>query len=285
MSISVAIIHYGYKDYLKTNLEISSKFNNIYLIGDKSLEKLGNIKNVNFINIEKYDKLINNKYYDNFINYSSNYKNFEWLCFKRVFILKLFLEDNKIDKIFHMDSDNILLYNINDYKFKKDIAYCLSKNYHKNRMSCSIHCSLLNVNFCNKFTELYEDIYINKLKSHLIKNKIKYHLKNKIFVNGGICDMTLYYLLNSEKIIDVENLLKPNDEYVFINNINNGEGDTNKNQYLMINKIIKLFKNKKNKKLFILDNINKKYHFIFNIHFQGCAKKLLNKNLVKYLFQ
>ena len=53
--IPVLIIHEGYKEYLKINLEITGKNNKIYLIGDKSVEHLGNIKNVTFVNIDKYN--------------------------------------------------------------------------------------------------------------------------------------------------------------------------------------------------------------------------------------
>ena len=41
--INCVLVHKGYKPYLKYNLEITSKNNKIYLIGDKSLEKLQNI--------------------------------------------------------------------------------------------------------------------------------------------------------------------------------------------------------------------------------------------------
>ena len=54
-------------------------------------------------------------------------------------IKKLNTTIKNIDKIFHIDSDNILLKNINKYIFEKEIAYCIVKNHHKERMSNSIH--------------------------------------------------------------------------------------------------------------------------------------------------
>ena len=42
--ISCVLVHKGYKPYLKYNLEITSKNNKIYLIGDKSLEKITKYK-------------------------------------------------------------------------------------------------------------------------------------------------------------------------------------------------------------------------------------------------
>ena len=56
--LAVIIVHIGYKDYLRCNLEITGKNNKVYLIGDKSVEHLGNLPNVTFINIDNY---VNNK--------------------------------------------------------------------------------------------------------------------------------------------------------------------------------------------------------------------------------
>ena len=282
--IAVIIVHIGYKDYLRCNLEITGKNNKLYLIGDRSVEHLGNLPNVTFINIDKY---VNNikilKYKKSYINYSSNNAEYEWFCFCRVFIIKLFLEEYNLQNIFHIDSDNILLKNINDYIFEKKLAYCIVKNYHANRMSNSIHNGLLTQNFCNKFEELYNDIYVNKNKFYLIKDKVDYHKINP----GGICDMTFYYLLQNNKIIDVENLLNfkyvNGKETVFMNNVNNGEGPDNKEQYVMKNGIINFVKSKDGKYNIICDKINNKLIDLFNIHFQGGAKRLLNDNLKNYI--
>ena len=90
-NISIVIIHTGYQDYLKHNLEITSLNNNIYLIGDQSIKHLEQINNVTFINIEKYRNLdLIKKCKAYFKNYSSNSPEFEWLCFERVFILNIF---------------------------------------------------------------------------------------------------------------------------------------------------------------------------------------------------
>ena len=286
--IPVLIIHEGYKEYLKINLEITGKNNKIYLIGDKSLQHLGNIKNVTFVNIDKYNNNLQIiQYANNFINYSSNSKLFEFSCFKRVFILKLFMNEYNFDKVFHIDSDNILLKNINEYVFSKDIAYVSNKNWHKNRMSNSIHSGLLDKKFILEFEKLYEDIYINKSKLYLIKEKINYHTKNNNFVNGGISDMTLYYLLKEEKIIEVENLIQKkvinNKKVVFINNVSNGEGPNSKEQYQLENNIIKIIKSSNEEDNYIYDKINKEFLVLMNIHFQGEMKRFMNKNLKKFL--
>ena len=94
--INCVIIHKGYQPYLKYNLEISSKNNYVYLIGDDSLEFLGSkFKNVEFINIQNFENsknLIHLK--EHFKNFNSNSYDFEWFCFARVFMINDFLEQN-----------------------------------------------------------------------------------------------------------------------------------------------------------------------------------------------
>jgi hypothetical protein len=116
--IPAVIIHVGYKEYLKVNLQITGVNNKIYLIGDNSVKNLEQLKNVTFVDINKYRNIpIITQSKDSYINYSSNDKNFEWICFERVFILKFFMEEFNINHIFHIDSDNILLHDINNFPF------------------------------------------------------------------------------------------------------------------------------------------------------------------------
>jgi hypothetical protein len=283
-NIPVVIIHRTYKEYLKINLEITGKNNKIYLIGDDQVKHLENLHNVTFIDIEKYIHIpLIKECQKSFINYSSNNDNLEWICFERVFILKFFMQEYKLESIFHSDSDNILLSNINDYPFEKNIAYCMAKNYHINRMSNSIHCGLLNKDFCDKFIQLYQDLYVNKNKFHLIQDKIKYHTsENGQYVGGGICDMTLYYILQNENIIEVQNLLLPKNNIVFINNINIGEGYESKEQYELMNNVISI--RFMNHKFLIKDKIHDKELQLFNIHFQGIGKRLLNEQFKTMFF-
>ena len=284
MTLPTVIIHQGYKDYLKVNLEITGIQNKIYLIGDDTVEHLGQLRNVTFVNINKYINLsLLSEARDSFVNYSSNSETFEWRCYERVFILKYFMEEFNLDRVFHIDSDNILLYDINNYPFDKEIAYCLCNNYHTHRMSNSIHAALINPTFCEKFIELFDDLYNNKSKFYLIEDKVKFHkhATEDKYINGGICDMTLYYILAHEKIIDVENLLEPKDGVVFVNNINNGEGYEKKEQYRTENKLLEV--TFKNYQCTIYDQINDETLNLFNIHFQGAAKIFMTEELKEKL--
>ena len=200
------------------------------------------------------------------------------------------MEEYNLEKIFHLDSDCILFKDINEYPFTSEVAYQYGLNSKSTDMADSIHNSLLNINFCNEFEKLYEKIYIEKDIS-LIKDKINYHYNKflNIYTRGGICDMTFYYILRKNKIIDVQDLGKPvvinGKESVFINNINNGEGPENKNQYKLkfpfFNTTIDIKKGENKNDYYIYDNINKKNINILNIHYQGSSKKFLNKDLKK----
>ena len=284
--LPIVIVHKGYKDYLKYNLEITSQNNKIYLIGDNSLKTLESFENVKFIEIDKY--LDNNKiklFSNNFTNYSTNNKEYELFCFLRILIIKLFMEEYKLEKVFHLDSDNILFYNIADYPFEKEIAYQFGYNKNKFSMTDSIHNGLINMDFCKQFEKLYEQIYITKEKYSYIQGKIDYH-NRKIFSGGGICDMTFYYIMRKNKLVDVQDLCRPKiingKKYIFIDNVNNGMDVESKHKYVTSNNYI-LIKKDENNQPYVIDKKSKEKYNIFNIHFQGGSKKLLNQNLINNL--
>ena len=275
--IPCVIVHRGFQPYLKFNLEITSKNNKVFLIGDESVSNLASISdNIEFVNIDQYEtrnRIINLKKY--FVNYSSQPQATEWMSFERVFIIHDFLLERNYKQIFHLDSDNVLLKNINDFKFDYSNAYCIPSFQDNYRMDSSIHCGLLDKNFFIEFEKLYNDLYITKNKFHLIEKKINYHKSNNI--RGGICDMTLYFLLQNLKKINPQNLMQPlkskdGEEFVFINNFNMAEGFYDFNNFEMRRKKIKLYNGSS-----VNDLINMKKIKIANIHFQGGSKKYLNR--------
>jgi len=279
MSISCIIIHEGYKEYVKNNLEITGKYNKIYLVGDKSMEELGKLNNVVFLNISKYNELEEIKNLKEcFKNFSTNDSEYEWRCFKRVFIIEKILEEFNLENLFHLDSDCILINNINNYKFQKEIAYCICNNFRNPyRMCGSIHCGLLNKLFCSEFRKLYCDIFDNKTKFKLIDSKIYYHRKYR--KKGGICDMTLYWLLWVNKIVEIQNLLEigetiEGNKCIFTNLYMSGEGFRDENQFIMKEKCLEIMEKK-----FIKDIKTKELYQLFNIHFQGGSKKFLSSDL------
>ena len=197
------------------------------------------------------------------------------MCFERVFIIHDFILERNYKQIFHLDSDNVLLKNINDFKFDNTNAYCIPSFQDNYRMDSSIHCGLLDKEFFLEFEKLYSDIYITKNKFYLIEKKISYHKKYNI--RGGITDMTLYYLIQKLEKIKSQNLMQPlkskdDEEFVFINNFNLAEGFYDFNNFEMRRKKIKLYNGNS-----VNDLINLKIIKIANIHFQGTSKKYLNR--------
>jgi hypothetical protein len=275
--IPCVIVHRGFKPYLKYNLEITSKNNKVFLIGDESVSNLASISdNIEFVNIEEYEtrkRIIDLK--NNFVNYNTQPQDIEWMNFERVFIIHDFLLERNYKQIFHLDSDNVLLKNINDFKFDYTNAYCIPSFQENYRMDSSIHCGLLDKEFFLEFENLYSDLYITKNKFYLIEKKIGYHKKNNI--RGGITDMTLYYLIQKLEKIKTQNLMQPfkskdDEEFVFINNFNLAEGFYDFNNFEMRIKKIKLYDGNS-----VNDLINLKIIKIANIHFQGTSKKYLNR--------
>ena len=275
--IPCVIVHRGFKPYLKYNLEITSKNNNVFLIGDESVSNLASISdNIEFINIEEYEtrkRIVDLK--KNFVNYNTQPQDIEWMNFERVFIIHNFILEKNYKQIFHLDSDNVLLKNINDFKFDTTNAYCIPSFQENYRMDSSIHCGLLDEEFFFEYEKLYNDLYITKNKFHLIEKKINYHKQNNI--RGGITDMTLYFLLQKLEKINPQNLMKPfkskdGEEFVFINNFNLAEGFYDFNNFEKRRKKIKLYNGNS-----VNDLINLKIIKIANIHFQGTSKKYLNR--------
>ena len=273
--IPCVIVHRGFQPYLKFNLEITSKNNKVFLIGDESVSNLASISdNIEFVNIDKYEtrnRIINLKKY--FVNYSTQPQTLEWMSFERVFIIHDFILERNYKQIFHLDSDNVLLKNINDFKFDYSNAYCIPSFQDNYRMDSSIHCGLLDKNFFIEFEKLYSDLYITKNKFHLIE---KNQLSQKNNIRGGICDMTCtsYFkiLKNQPTKFDATFKKQRGEEFVFINNFNMAEGFYDFNNFEMRRKKIKLYNGSS-----VNDLINMKKIKIANIHFQGASKKYLNR--------
>ena len=278
------ILHEEYQEYLETNIQISGKNNQIFLIGNSSVRKLDEYPNVTYVDISRYK---NSKKMDElksyFVNYSNYKKKYSLFTFIRILIVFEFMKEYGFEKVFSCDSDNILLKNINDYQFSKDSALCIPSVWEPFYFATSVHAALISQSFCQQYENLYEDVFINKSRLPLFKDKIEHHKTNP----GSFCDMTFYHILNVQELVEAENLLEPkiinNNKYVFVNNYANGEGPQSKNQYKINKKGIKIYKNNKIGTSKIYDKINKEYLNIFNMHYQGKHKKYLNNSLLKKL--
>lgn len=280
MSIPIVIFHIGgNQPYFLNCVTISSKKHTVYLIGDDTNKNtFKNNKKVHFFHINELESEETEKFKRCFVNYSNNNHNYEMVCYLRVFYLKTLFEKTQIPWMFHTDSDCILLENINNiFTHPVQVSYSIQNMENKYHMVGSIHNSLLDIEFCNKFIQLCFDIYDNRTKFELINQKIQWHKTTG--TPGGICDMTLYYLLYSEKII--ENIVDLNvpilvdDEYLtFDHNVSDAYGHNGEYTYEKQNGIKTIIKKGK---CYYFKTVNGQLIKTASIHYQGRAKQILEK--------
>ena len=280
MSIPIVIFHTGgNQDYFKNCVDVSSKNNTVYVIGDDANKTtfLDN-KKVQFFHIDDLQSSAVEEFKSCFVNYSGNSHDYEMYCFLRVFYLKTLFEKTGLEWAFHTDSDCVILDDINAI-FSPDklrISYSVQKMQNPFHMVGSIHNALLNIGFCDAFIQLCFDIYQNKSKFALIDAKMQWHRNNG--VPGGICDMTLYYLLYSEKlIVNVFDLNIPmmvnGERVIFDHNVSDTYGYYGEKTYArdLGIKVVSKIGNKFYFKTLSGDQVR-----TVSIHFQGSAKRILS---------
>ena len=77
-------------------------------------------ENITFVNIENYNTLeFTKKINDNFVNFGAKDDKSEIFWLSRIPRLKQFMNDFDLDSIFMIDSDNILLFDVNNYPFSQ----------------------------------------------------------------------------------------------------------------------------------------------------------------------
>jgi len=283
--ISTVIVHDINSSFLETSLRITSKNNKVFLIGNESVKYLEKYENVFFVDINKYFQMEKFKFYrEKFEFYGDKGVDTYFFWFMRLFLIYEFMKENNINRIFSCDSDNLLLKNINLYPFEFENAICIPPVWEDFYFASSIHAGLITQEFCENYEMLYEDIFINKSRFNLIKDKLEYHKNNA----GSVCDMTLYHYIVKMELVQVQNLLEPvlinKVSHIFMNNISSPEGYKNKNQFKLKKGKIKIYNSKKDLSNYIYDLTNEEYLNLFNIHFQGRAKRMITKRLEKKLF-
>jgi hypothetical protein len=281
MEIPLYIFHIGDQEYFKKCVEINSLKNKVYIVGnDTNKDLFKKNDNVVHIHVKDIDNGEVNRLKNCFVNYSSSDINYEIKCFLRVFYLKQLMLITGINSFFHVDSDCIIYENISEI-FNQNPhvknAYSLQKNYEKtnpHHMVGCIHNGLMSLELCEVFIKLCYDIYENKSKLNLIQNKINYHKQQNI--GGGICDMTFFWLIYSEKFCEIHDLndiiFFENEKCTFDHNINIDYGFLGDGTYKKFNNIKSII-NKDNKK-YAITNSGEMIRLL-SIHFAGGAKKIL----------
>ena len=276
MRIPIVVIHEGNQPYVRKCLEETLRHNpnNVILLGDDtnvSMCKEIGVKHIHINSLPVSEQRV--LFTEHFVNYSSNSYLFEMRCFLKYFRLFEFMDTYKVDKVVHLDSDAALLCNLNVWQhIENGLNIPKERKEAPLRMSNSDHTAVKTIEYVRKFIELCNDIYVTKKKHYLIEEKVNYHKK----VPGGICDMTVCYLLNiTEK--NVSNLFDPSSSTcggVTMNHIGCSEGYLGLKQYEINNGLLSIYL--ENNRYYLYDTIRKKHQLLLNLHFQGTSKNLLD---------
>src|SRR6185312_5570076 len=189
--IPIIYIHFGkVPDYFIKSINSAAVYNeNIILLTDTDFKHQG----VTVFKVNLFNKDI-----DSFISVykhmSTNTREFEEICIKRLFILRNFMNQQNIDVCYYSDSD-VMIYDDLGVVYQQykdyDAVYTLPQNQDDYRWVASACCSYWKKQTINEFCEFIIESYTGKGKE-LLDEKWKYHVDNNIA--GGICDMTLLYL-------------------------------------------------------------------------------------------
>lgn len=280
----IVIVHEEYTDFLKSSIEITGKNNKIFLIGNESVKQLESHPAVSYVDIKKYTNLDKLQQFQNqFVHEGDKDRRTYMFWFLRLLIMYEFAKDFNFESFFPCDSDNVILKDINKFKFTEKNALLVANEWEPFNYSASIHAGLLDLEFCKIYEDLLFDYYLNNKKNNFFTEKIEFHKSNP----GSFCDMTIYYYMHKKNLIAIDNLMKPreieNSNYVFTSSYATPEGLDSKNQYkFRFNKQL-IKRDKINNSNYLINRKNNEKEYIMNIHFQGKQKKLLNQRMVKWL--
>jgi hypothetical protein len=212
--IPVVYVHYGnIPGYLKRSLQNATQYNKtVYLITDTRYWQ----DKVKCISVKKYKKDVD-VFESAYTHLSTNSAEFEKICIARWFILRNFMEDQKIDVCYYADSDVMIYDNLSkiyESYSEYDAAFSMSESQENYRWAASASCSYWKIGIINKFCEFVLNAYKSD-KKELMEEKWAYHVNNNLA--GGVCDMTLLYLFSKE--INYYSLSKIKDQVTFDHNM------------------------------------------------------------------
>ena len=226
MRISIVIVHIGDSYYLKDVVEFNAIKNKVFFIGCEKNAYLSSIPNVTHVLYkdleDSYLGFMKNHFYElekgihtkqlNVINSDyacTNNGTYQFLCFARVYFVQKLMMKEKLDLVFHLDSDCFMLEKTEDIAevLGKRLAYGIEPIHNNIHMVGSIHNAFLTLEFCKTFLQLYEDIYVNGSKRQALSHKVMC-IQSKID-GGKICDMNLYYILWQQKLLNIVDLTQP----------------------------------------------------------------------------
>lgn len=299
MSIPIVIVHIGDSYYLRDVVEFNAKRNPVFFIGCDKNAYLGTIPNVTHVDYrdleDAYLNFMKSYFYElekgidtkqlNTVNPDfscTNNGTYQFLCFARVYFVQQLMKKEKLDLVFHLDSDCFMLESTHEVAdvLGKRLAYGIEQIHNNIHMVGSIHNAFLTLEFCKTFLQLYEDIYVNGSKRNALAHKVMC-IQNKIG-GGKICDMNLYYILWQQKLLELVDLTQPflykGELCVFDHCIGNATGFEGGQTYQFTRDEIGTIKKLRieNKKVYQTTKSGKQIRLL-SLHFNGQDKQRIAK--------
>lgn len=205
-----------------------------------------------------------------FVNYSTNPYTYELNCFLRMFYVRALLDVLGAEACFHIDSDCALLTRVADYPFDTPDALTLHNDFDNPvRMTASVHNARLTRDFLDRFMQACLDVFVNGSRFDEVIPKIRHHEQHRL--PGGVCDMTLYYLVTRGRA--VQDLGTPRDGRVFDHRFGSPEGHELPRQYEIEDGHKRLTRRGD---AFYIHDVRGPEVRLLSIHFQGIAKRFVH---------
>lgn len=175
MTTPLVFLHRSYADFFQWNLLHSSRLNRpIFTLTDRPY------LSSQWVNLRHFKSTPLDSHY---IHLSAVSPKFEFFCFQRWFVLKAFLEQERLSTFIHLDSDCVL-YDATYTTDKMTLSADLGDP--NDAFTKSGHCMFSNLETLTFFCEFVLQYYTNPQKLSFLKQ-----LKQEKIKVGGVCDMTL----------------------------------------------------------------------------------------------
>jgi len=261
VSIPVIVSHLGNQPYYARVIEQAKKYNEkVFAIGD--MDPPSNCFLGHYLESSE-------KFCSIYEHLSTNSRKIELMCFERWLILKDFMEKNRIEISFHIDSDVMLYANVTE-EFNKFEQFDFTLSHR-----CCGSNSFFTLKGLKNFCDFLMNFYQNKNSYDYDRIAAHYHTRQKHGLPGGVCDMTLlqhYSYLHCGKIGEMMHIIEGS---TYDHNINESD------QYFRMDQGVKDIVFVGDTPSCYQESTGKNIQFK-TLHFQGPAKKfLLNLNKFK----
>ena len=218
MNIQVVIVQMNSVPYLKPVLATARKFNSrVVLIGNEQAGEAS--EPAEFVRFEPLAQEA--AYFQQIYQHlSTNPYGFELFCFQRWFVLQEYLESQRLDLCFAMDSD-VLLYADAGAEFREAFDHDYAFTLVQGTIGCSSYFTRGGLaDFCRFVRETYENKTAPRF-AYLLNTAAEFQKSRRA---GGICDMTLFRLYALESKARIGEMCSVIDGSTCDHNINVSDG-------------------------------------------------------------